>query len=439
MKTLRVNYIWRSLGTFALIGLTLVGPSFFSFSQTAKTVLKIALLTDLTGTNQRGGNYIKEGTELAVDAINKANGIAGRYTLELILEDAKTSPTEAVNAANRLINRGDISFVIGPLLSNETLPIQPMFAAAGIPQIMVATSDRVLTDRHKEAPLSIRFGGQDVHQFAPVAKYAVTVRKHKKFFALASDTGDGRAGLIAFKEILEKLGGTLVQAEFYPFGSQDFSTLIAKYKASGAEALVVSDVVPTAVIAIFEEYVRQGLSLEKFYGREVLGNQTFYELIASKGRADGLIFSWFYDDGTSLREFNGGEPPALEALAMSDAFRTRFGQPPGPAGLIRAWGWGSVKLIQQAIEALITEKSANSIAALNPVKELPEAVIQYILKSATNTETGPKFRLSFGDKMGFFACGQSDAPGGVATYRKGAAVLLQDRNWANDLISGLCR
>jgi branched-chain amino acid transport system substrate-binding protein len=422
-----------------LISLILTGSGFFSFSQSSKTVIKLALLTDLTGTNQRGGNYIKEGTELAVDAINKSNGIAGRYTLELILEDAKSSPTEAVNAANRLINRGDISFVIGPLLSNETLPVQPMFAAAGIPQIMVATSDRLLTDRHKEAPLSIRFGGQDLHQFAPVAKYAVSVRKHKKFFALAADTGDGRAGLAAFKEILEKLGGTLLQSEFYPFGSQDFSTLVAKYKTSNAEALVVSDVVPTAVIAIFEEYVRQGLPLEKFYGREVLGNQTFYELVASKGRADGMIFSWFYDDGTSPREFESGETPALEALAMSDAFRARFGQPPGPAGLIRAWGWGSVKLIQQAIEGLIAEKGANSVSALNTVKALPEAVVQYILKGATNTETGPKFRLSFGDKMGFFACGQSDAPGGVATYRKGVAVLLQDRNWANDLISGLCR
>jgi len=428
----------RSVYVSVVLALLFVGIGSFTFSQTSRATLKVALITDLAGTNQKGGNFIREGTELAVDAINKAGGIAGRYNIELIVEDSKTSPTDAVNAANRLINRGDISFVIGPLLSNETLPIQPMLAAANIPHIMVATSDRVLTDRHKEAPLSLRYGAQDIHNFAPVAKYAVTIRKHKKFFALVSDTGDGRAGITAFKEALERLSGSLVQTELYPFLTQDFSTLVAKFKTSGADAFVVSDVVPTAVIAIFDEYVRQGFSLEKFYGREVLGNQTFFELVASKGRADGIVFSWFYDDGTSSREFNG-EIPAIEAMAMSDAFRSKLGQPPGPAGLIRAWGWGAVKLIQQAIEGLIAEKGLNFVSSLDPVKQLPQATAEYILKGATNTETGPKFKLTFGDKLGFYACGQSDVPGGVATYRKGAPVLLQDRHWADDLIGGLCR
>jgi len=407
------------------------------FSQSQPMTLKIGLMDDFTGQGQRGAQLSQQGAQLAVDAVNQAGGAGGRYLFELIEEDTKTSATGAVDAANRLINRGDISYVIGPQRSNELLPIQPMFAAAQIPHIMLASTARTLTDRHGEAPLSLRYSMQDVMQMAPVAKYAVTVKGHKTFFALAVDSQDGRNAITAFENLLPGLNANLIQSEFYPFGSTDFSTLVAKFKASGADALITSDGLPTSVIALLREFQLQGLANDRFYGSIVYDGPTFFSQVGSKGQADGIIFPWFYDDGVAPRAFTGGPPPH-EALVMDQAFVAKTGTIAGPTATVQAWAWGAIKLIQQAIEGLIAQQGVDAVAKLNPVSELPRATVeQYILQVAQGGETGPQFQLTFGDQIGFYACGQANVRCGPATY-SGGLLLLQDKDWADDLISGLC-
>jgi ABC-type branched-subunit amino acid transport system substrate-binding protein len=407
------------------------------FAQSSKTPLTIALIADLSGSGQKGGLLSQQSTQLAVDTINQAGGVGGLYSLNLVVEDSKTSATESVNAANRLVNRGDISFVIGPQRTNEILPIQPMFAAAEIPHIMIGSTDRALTDAHASAPLSLRYSPQDIMQMAPLAKHAVSTG-HKKFFALGVDNGDGRDPVLAFESLLGPLGATLMASEFYPFGNTDFSTLIAKFKTSGADALLVSDGLPTSVIALINEYVLQGLALDRFYGSIVFSGDTFFNQVAKKGQAEGIIFPWFYDDGTPLRDF-AGLPPAIEAIALNAAFQAETGKPAGPFATVQAWAWGSVKLVQQAIEGLISQSGSSSVANLHPVRELPQLTVeQFILNVPAGSETGPKFKLTFGDAIGFYGCGQGDVRCGVGTYRAGQLVLLQDRSWTDELITGIC-
>jgi ABC-type branched-subunit amino acid transport system substrate-binding protein len=407
------------------------------FSQSQPTTLKIGLMDDFTGQGQRGAQLSQQGAQLAVDAVNQAGGAGGRYLFELVTADTKTSATGAVDATNQLINRADISYVVGPQRTNELLPIQPLFAAAAIPHIMLASSDHTLTDRHGEAPLSLRYSMQDIMQMAPVAKYGVTANNHKAFFAIAVDNGDGRNAIAAFETVLQKLGGSLVQSEFYPFGSTDFSTLVAKFKASGADALIASDGLPTSVIALLKEFQLQGLANNRFYGSIVFDGPTFFSQVGNKGQADGIIFPWFYDDGVAPRAFTGGPPPH-EALVMDQVFLAKAGAIAGPTATVQAWAWGAIKLIQQAIEGLIAQQGADAVAKLNPVSQLPRATVEeYILKGVAGTETGPHFQLTFGDQIGFYACGQANVRCGPATY-SGSLFLLQDKNWADDLISGLC-
>jgi ABC-type branched-subunit amino acid transport system substrate-binding protein len=442
MKSGKQNRRWflRNLGT-ATAGMAVLGSIPWAekiFSQSQPPTLKIGLIDDFTGQGQRGALLSQQGAQLAVDAVNQVGGAGGCYLFELVKADTKTSSTGAVDAANQLINRGDISYVVGPQRTNELLPIQPLFAAAAIPHIMLASTDHTLTDRHSQAPLSLRYSMQDIMQMAPVAKYAVTVSGHKSFFGIAVDNGDGRNAIAAFQQVLEKLGGSLIQSEFYPFGSTDFSTLVAKFKASGADALISSDGLPTSVIALLKEFQLQGLPNDRFYGSIVYDGPTFFSQVGSKGQADGIIFPWFYDDGVAPRAFTGGPPPSHEALVMDQAFVAKTGATAGPTATVQAWAWGAIKLIQQAIEGLIAEQGADTVAKLNPVNELPRATVeQYILKGATGTETGPTFQLTFGDQIGFYACGQADVRCGPATY-SGGLLLLQDKDWADDLITGFC-
>lgn len=400
--------------------------------------LKVGLLGDLSGSNQEGGQFLLEAAQLAADIVNELGGMGKTFSVDLIIEDTKTSTSEAVTAANRLISRGDISFVIGPLLSSHHLALQPMFAEAEIPQIIVGSTAREMTDSHDEAPLSIRYSPQDLNQIAPLAKYGIAIRNHTKFFTIAVDNVIGRGAVSALEQVLAPIEGMIVESAFYPFLNQDFSTLVARFKDSDADALLVSDGVPTPVFALVDELTRQGVELERLYGSIVFGGPSFFAQLASQGRADGMIFPWFYDDGSSARSFSGQEPP-IEAIAMSEAFQERLGKLPGASGFVQAWGWGAVKLLDQAIGMLASEIGTDELLALDPVLELPAAIINDVILAGSNgTESGAKFQLTFGDSIGFLSCGQGEVKGGPATYQNGSRLLLEDRNWADDLITDLC-
>ncbi|HED04460.1 MAG TPA: hypothetical protein ENI60_06815, partial [Candidatus Fraserbacteria bacterium] len=94
----------------------------------------VASLTVGVLLNRSGETKIIEGIQLASEIINEQGGIAGKIPVKLVLEDGRFSPVEAVNGANRLVNRGDVGFVLGPLISVQALATQPIFAAAGMAQ-----------------------------------------------------------------------------------------------------------------------------------------------------------------------------------------------------------------------------------------------------------------------------------------------------------------
>ncbi|MDP2046584.1 MAG: ABC transporter substrate-binding protein, partial [Deltaproteobacteria bacterium] len=60
----------------------------------------------------------QRGVEMAVDEVNKAGGINGRK-VELIVENEKDSPAEAVNAVKKLIEVDKVVAIVGPMTSGD--------------------------------------------------------------------------------------------------------------------------------------------------------------------------------------------------------------------------------------------------------------------------------------------------------------------------------
>lgn len=399
-----------------------------SVGQSLPEKLNVAVFAHMSGAGGTIGLETRDAVMLAAETINQLGGIAGKTKLNVLIEDTRSSAAEAVNAANRLVNRSDISYVIGPWRDDEMLASQPIFAAAGIPQFAFGYATE-FTDDHSKAPLSLRLAMQARIEMPPLAKYAVVVQKHKKLFALASNTNHGRSLIPVFEATLRQLGGSFVRpAQFYAGGTTDFSTLVTQARASGAEGLLALSESGPELVAIAKEYKLQGLTPAKmgFYSHSVIGGGTFVRNVAASGDADGFIFTYDYDDGTDPRQF----PPTsllAQVVAMNQAFFQKFGR---PAARNHAFGWAAVQLIKQAIEGLIAEKGTAAVAKLHPVNELPKETISYIL-------AGRIFQLTLGDH-GFLGCGQADIRAGVATYRSSGRLLLVDRNWGNDVVTGIC-
>ena len=406
----------------------------------AKVPLTVGAILSVTGLNALAGRRQRDGAQVAAQAINDQGGIADRFTVNLVVEDTRTSQTEAVNSANRLASRGDVSFAVGPIITSFGLAVQPILAAANIPHIYFG-APRDFTDLHNLFPLSIRYGSQTSLQSGPLLKWAIEERGQDRIFLALPNTDRGQAfrdAVVRQIGALEK--GRLVGTDFYPSFNRDFSTIVTKVRNSGANAMMLGTGVPTEVIAAAQAFQRQGIDpmeLGFYTGQTPNGSTEFWQEVSNSGAADGFIHTWLYAGPEMPRDFERDVPSLVQAEEMARAFRDVLGRPPA-SGQVEAWGWGSLQIIKQSIERLIEQEGEDAVAALDPVHELPRAVVDVILPSSGEDGTGPAFATPFGD-VGFLSCGQFDTRLGVATFRNGGEQhLLTSRGYGGELIGPLC-
>ena len=162
----------------------------------------IGFMLPLTGFAAAEGNGVREGADLAAKQINDAGGIrvGGRSVrVEIVYEDDRCSPQGATEAANRLVGRR-VDFAGGSFCSSAALAGQPVFAQAGVPQVVYAyATDLTAGARQKaNAKYSVRLGPQAKIEMAPLAKYAVVANNHTTFFAMAQNTDFGRSMVVEF-------------------------------------------------------------------------------------------------------------------------------------------------------------------------------------------------------------------------------------------------
>ncbi|MFK5065614.1 ABC transporter substrate-binding protein, partial [Klebsiella pneumoniae] len=81
--------------------------------------IKIGVTQPLTGAFAASGNYVAQGAKIAEDEINAAGGVLGRK-IELVIEDNKSNPTEAVSTAEKLIVRDKVPVLMGAWSSTLT-------------------------------------------------------------------------------------------------------------------------------------------------------------------------------------------------------------------------------------------------------------------------------------------------------------------------------
>src|SRR6185503_13336667 len=91
-QVMRTGPLLSVIGALAMLA---AGPAL------AQEPIKIGVTQPLTGAFAASGNYVAQGAKLAEDDINAAGGVLGRK-IQLIIEDNKSNPTEAVATAEKL-------------------------------------------------------------------------------------------------------------------------------------------------------------------------------------------------------------------------------------------------------------------------------------------------------------------------------------------------
>ncbi|HYP57402.1 MAG TPA: branched-chain amino acid ABC transporter substrate-binding protein [Beijerinckia sp.] len=212
-----------------ILALTFINPGFSGY---ALAQVKIGIGGPITGADASFGAQLRMGTEQAVTDINAAGGILGKK-LSLSVGDDAADPKQGVSVANKFV--GDqISLVVGHFNSGVTMPASEIYAENNILEITPASTNPQITERGLET--IFRTCGRDDQQGAVAAEF-LAKQKGKKIAILHDKTTYGKGLADETRKKLAALGVKDVLYEGINKGEKDYSAIVSKIKASGADIL----------------------------------------------------------------------------------------------------------------------------------------------------------------------------------------------------------
>jgi branched-chain amino acid transport system substrate-binding protein len=205
----------------------------------AQDSIKIGVTQPLTGAFAASGNYVAQGAKIAEEEINKAGGVLGNK-LQLIIEDNKSNPTEAVATAEKLINSDKVPVLMGAWSSTLTLAVMPKLEEYKVPMLVETSSSGKITTSGNPFVFRISPTSEmEAKAFVPLFK-KLEIKK-ADFLATNNDFGLGASK--EFSQAAKDNGVAVGVMETMDPKATDFSAQLAKIKASGADTLFVTTAV----------------------------------------------------------------------------------------------------------------------------------------------------------------------------------------------------
>ncbi|MFI9160766.1 branched-chain amino acid ABC transporter substrate-binding protein [Kitasatospora aureofaciens] len=219
----------------------------------ATTTVVIGVDAPLTGDLSALGLGIRNSVDLAVKTANATNEVPGvKFEVKALDDTAKPAPGQ--QNATQLVSDSKVLGVVGPLNSSVAQSMQQIFDDAGLTEISPANTGVALSqgekwatgDKKRPFKSYFRTATTDAVQGPFAAQFLYNDAKKTKVF-LIDDQKTYGAGLAAtFKGQFTKLGGTLAGEEHVNPDDRDFSAIVTKVKASGADAVYYGGEYPAA-------------------------------------------------------------------------------------------------------------------------------------------------------------------------------------------------
>jgi branched-chain amino acid transport system substrate-binding protein len=319
---------------------------------TSGQTIKIGAVVPLTGRYAAGGEQIKNGYELAVEAINKAGGVSvggTKMPLELVTLDDESDPTKTVQRLETLYSTNNVVAYLGGFGSD-------LHAAAA-----------AIAEKNKVPYIGVAFALHKVHEqgfkylFSPFPKSpglaiatfdlldTLSPKPSKiAIFAEKTDWGAELRGL--WNEQATKRGYSVVADQEYAPGSKDFSPVVLAAKNAGAEVVLALPNPP------------DGMALAKQM-KELDFNANFYLFIRA---ADALSWSQnLTKDGDYFLNMPGWNP-AVKFPGVQEMVQAHQAKYNKPAQATTGPAYAAVQILADAISragSLDRDKIRDAIAA----------------------------------------------------------------------------
>jgi branched-chain amino acid transport system substrate-binding protein len=310
---------WLAPGLAIGIGLLL--------ASTASAQVKMGVAGPITGGSAAFGAQLRNGVEQAVEDINAAGGILGQK-ITVAVGDDRADPKEGVSVANKFVGDG-VKFVVGHFNSGVTMPASEVYQENGMLEITPAATNPRVTERGMWN--IFRTCGRDDQQGAVAGAYILKALKGQKVAIVHDKTTYGQGLADETKKAINKGGVKEVLYEGVNKDDKDFSALVSKIKASGAELVYWGGLHDTGGL-ILRQMRDQGVKAPLMGGDGITDDE--FAAIAGPG-AEGTLMTY----GPDPRK----RPEAKEVV---ERFRKKNFEPQA----YTLYSYAAVQLIKQAAE-----------------------------------------------------------------------------------------
>lgn len=318
--------------------------------------IKIGVPVGLSGANSVVAPSVVQAAELAVEEINAKGGVLGRM-LALEVADDGSGAVGAQRAFDSLLFQKQVN----ALISMETSAARN----AGLPAVNKAKTPYIYTSFYEGrscSPSMFVDAWVPEQQVPPIVDHFMDAYKAKTFFLIGSDYAFGR-GMLAFtKAYIEKMGGKVVGDEYLPMDGTDWTPILSKLRASGADALITSTAGGAPNVTLTKQLRAAGFTLP--YGNLAVDEGTAKGMGAD---ATGIYISASYVTGID----------SPENKAFLAAMGKKFGADLKTPNDLSVPQYEAVYLYKNAIEKAGSADNAKVIAALPTVSfKGPRGVIE---------------------------------------------------------------
>lgn len=298
-------------GAIAAAAVQLAPP--FIIRARGETPLRIGMVDPLTGVYAAVAQNEVMGAKLAVEQVNAKGGIMGR-PIELMVEDSANDVGTGVQKARKLIERDQVTFLIGDVNSGIAQAIAQVTNEKKVLHIVSGGHTDTITG--KDCKWNVYRVCNTTSMEANAVAELLFTKYGKKWHFITPDYAFGHTLQEAAARDLKKLGGTITGNELTPLGTTDFSAYLIKARSANPDVLLVlpqgSDMVnclkQIAQFGIEKQIHVAGLQQEL----ESL------EAMPPEARVGIWMFEWYWKQRgvpgvdkfvADIRKMNGGKVP----------------------------------------------------------------------------------------------------------------------------------
>lgn len=208
----------------------------FIIKARGETPLRVGMVDPLTGVYAAVAQNEVMGARLAVEQINAGGGILGR-PIELLVEDSANDVGTGVQKARKLIERDQVSFLIGDVNSGIAQAIAQVTNEKKVLHIVSGGHTDTITG--SDCKWNVYRVCNTTSMEANAVAELLFNKYGKRWHFITPDYAFGHTLQKAAAADLMKLGGTITGNELTPLGTTDFSAYLIKARVAKPDVLLV--------------------------------------------------------------------------------------------------------------------------------------------------------------------------------------------------------